>query len=112
MLADQGISSLVDPTVGYGWLVPLIAFAPPAVCVVIESFVVKRTLRLATSGFVSSVRRASLRLRVLQWMVVGATVFSLLGLGWLELIRHVTGNLIVLDELLGILPALFQPVLD
>ena len=107
MLADQGMSSLVDPTVGYGWLVPLIAFAPPAVCVVIESFVVKRTLRLATSGFVSSVRRASLRLRVLQWMVVGATVFSLLGLGWLELIRHVTGNLIVLDELLGILPALF-----
>ena len=107
MLADQGMSSLVDPTVGYGWLVPLIAFAPPAVCVVIESFVVKRTLRLATSGFVSSVRRASLRLRVLQWMVVGATVVSLLGLGWLELIRHVTGNLIVLDELLGILPALF-----
>ena len=107
MLADQGMSSLVDPTSGYGWLVPLIAFGPPAVCVVIEYFVVKRTLQLATSGFVSSVRRASLRLRILQWVVVGATTVSLLGLGWLELIRHVTGNLIILDELLGILPALF-----
>ncbi|MEE2682240.1 MAG: M48 family metalloprotease [Planctomycetota bacterium] len=103
LYADQLPGSLPKETTR---LLALLAFLPPILCVVVEFFVVRRTLYLATSGFVSSVRRASLRLRVMQWIVVGCTVLSLLGLGWLELVRTVTGDLVVLDELLAILPAL------
>ena len=107
MLADQGMIAFVDPLDGGLWVVPLLAFLPPLACVVLEYFVVQRTVRLATSGFASSLRRASTRLRIMQWIVVGSTAISLFGLGWLELIRHVTGNLVLLDELLAVLPALF-----
>ena len=107
MYADQEPGSFLEPADGLAWLPPLLAFLPPIICIVMEYVVVRRTLRLATSGFVSSVRRASLRLRIMQWIVVGSTVVSLIGLGWLEVVRQVTGNLVILDELLAIFPALF-----
>jgi STE24 endopeptidase len=107
MYADQGLGSFLEPPEDWAWLPPLLAFLPPVLCIVVEYVVVRRTLQLATSGFVSSVRRASVRLRIMQWIVVGSTVVSLIGLGWLEAVRHVTGNLVILDELLAIFPALF-----
>ena len=107
MYADQHPGAFVSMPDELTWLPPLLAFLPPVVCLVVEFLVIRRTLQLATSGFTSAVRRASVRLRVLQWVVIGCTVVSLIGLGWLELIRTVTGNLVVLDELLAVLPALF-----
>ena len=107
LLADQGLGSFLESPRELAWLPPLLAFLPPALCVLVEYLVVRRTLQLATSGFVSSIRRASIRLRIMQWIVVGSSVVSLLGLGWLEVIRHATGNLVILDELLAIFPALF-----
>lgn len=107
MLADQGLGASWSAESIPPWLPPLVAFLPPVACVVLEYVLIRRTLRLAVGGSPASILRAGTRLRVLQWIVVGCSVVSLAGLGWLELVRAATGDVVVLDELLSILPALF-----
>ena len=41
-----------------------------------------------------------------QWFSVGCCVLSLIAFGWLDVVRSFTGNLVLIDEVLGILPGL------
>lgn len=106
LLASEGISGFLAGDGQWFWILPLLAFVPPVLGVIIEMLVIRRTISEASAGFISSIRRATFRLRVLQWFSVLCCVVSLIAFGWLEVIRSVTGDLILIDELLGLLPGL------
>ena len=72
----------------------------------LELVLVRRTLAQASRGAMGSILRAGARLRLLQWIAVVSTMFAVIGMGWLELLRATIGDLVVIDELLAILPAL------
>ena len=104
LLAAEGFGGFFIGEGRWFWILPLLALLPPACGVLIELIVIRRTIVDASAGFVSSIRRATLRLRILQWFSVLCCVVSLIAFGWLEVIRAFTGDLILIDEVLGILP--------
>jgi len=104
LLAAEGFGGFFIGEGTWFWILPLLALLPPACGVLIELIVIRRTIADASAGFVSSIRRATLRLRVLQWFSVLCCVVSIIAFGWLEVIRSFTGDLILIDEVLGILP--------
>ncbi|HAW95146.1 MAG TPA: hypothetical protein DCX60_02615 [Phycisphaerales bacterium] len=106
LLAAEGFGGLHTGEGAWSWILPLSALSPAALGVMVEMVVIRRTIEDASAGFISSIRRATLRLRILQWVSVLCCAIALLVFGWLELIRSFTGDLILIDELLGILPGL------
>ena len=106
LLAAEGVGGFLAGEGPWFAGLPLLAFVLPACAVVLEMVVVRRTVAEASAGFISSVRRASSRLKVLQWFSVGCCVLSLIAFGWLDVVRSFTGNLVLIDEVLGILPGL------
>ena len=88
------------------WLPLLVAFVPPLLGLAIEMVLVRRTVRAAARGSLEVIMSSGRRLRILQWIAVVATVVAVVGFGWLELLRATIGNLVVIDELLAIIPAL------
>ena len=104
LLASEGFGGFFIGEGRWFWILPLLALLPPVCGVLIELIVIRRTIADASAGFISSIRRATLRLRILQWFSVLCCVVSLIAFGWLEVIRAFTGDLILIDEVLGILP--------
>ena len=104
LLAAEGFGGFFIGEDDWFWILPVLALVPPLCGVIIELVVIRRTIADASAGFVSSIRRATLRLRILQWFSVLCCVVSLIAFGWLEVIRGFTGDLILIDEVLGILP--------
>lgn len=106
LLADSGVGVLVAPSEEWMWLPLLIAFGPPVVGILLEMVLVRRTVREASQGSLDVIVKAGKRLRILQWIAVLATVIAVVGFGWLELLRATMGDLVIIDELLAIIPAL------
>ena len=106
LLADQGVQFNLVPAEGWQWVVPAVAFLPPLICLLIEMVLIRRAVRSASTGQRTVIQDASRRLRFIQWLSVLCSVVALLGMGWLELLRAQVGDLIWLDELLAIVPAL------
>lgn len=106
LLAAEGFGGFFIGEGTWFWLLPVLVLLPPTCGVFIERIVIRRTIADASAGFVSSIRRATLRLRILQWFSVLCCVVSLIAFGWLEVIRAFTGDLILIDEVLAILPAM------
>ena len=106
LLAAEGFGGFLVGEGAWFWMLPMIALAPAAIGVMVEMVVIRRTVAEASAGFISSIRRAGLRLRILQWLSALCSAIALVVFGWLELIRSWTGDLILLDELLAILPGL------
>ena len=66
LLAAEGVGGFLAGEGPWFAGLPLLAFVLPACAVVVEMVVVRRTVAEASAGFISSVRRASSRLMVLQ----------------------------------------------
>ena len=106
LIADSGLGSRVEPADAWSWAPLLVAIVPTLLGLLLELVLVRRTLAQASRGAMDSILRASARLRLLQWIAVLSTVFAVIGMGWLELLRATLGDLVVIDEVLAILPAL------
>lgn len=63
-------------------------------------------LRLDRRGRYRDAQRAEVVLLLSRLAAVGLHAFNVLALGWLDAVRHATGNLVGVDELLACLPVL------
>jgi len=84
-----------------GTLVPLLA-----VCLIVEAWMRLSWRALVRTGDGVIVDRAEAVLSGARWSVATIHVVAVLGLGWMDLVRSVVGDWILLDELIAVLPAL------
>ena len=106
LLADSGLGE-EDPSAGsWRWMPLAVAVLPPLIAILVELVLVRRTLHAASSGSMQAILAAGRRLRYLHWILFGSSILAMLVFGLLELVRSLTGDLVVLDELLAVLPCL------
>lgn len=106
LFADQGLGPVFTVPEGWRWLVPVVAYVPPLVCLLFEFILIRRTLDETTGGITTTLIKASWRLRLIQCVAVGCSVIALVGMGWLEILRESIGDMIVIDEIVAVIPAL------
>lgn len=82
----------------------LLLYALPAIILLLPMRELGRGLD--RSGRVGLVRLADRLCLGVRWGALGSHVIAIFFLGWLDAVRAIVGNLIVLDELIALLPAL------
>ncbi|MFK7962285.1 MAG: M48 family metalloprotease [Phycisphaerales bacterium] len=107
LLADDGFAAAgLLGVAEHPWLAPLVAVGAPALLVGLVGVLVGRHLRrVDRERHGAGLGRAERLLRRGRWGVVGLHVIAVVAAGWLDWIRGFTGDLVLLDELLALVPA-------
>jgi len=80
--------------------------APMLLVVLVVRVLAGRAVRgLETTGAYRAIRIAESALGASRWAAVAAYAFGVIVLGWLDVVRSVTGDLVLVDELLAMSPA-------
>ncbi len=108
LLAKDGGLSIEDGDMAIsGWGALAVAYGPIIALLVIAQLAVLRYQKRLTRGDTPRAIFAAERfVRVFRWLVLVHHVVIVLVFDWLGAIRGVIGNLIILDELIAITPAL------
>lgn len=103
-LRDAITRPLLSPWVspGEGAAISLALMA--ALAITTHVLIWRRGRRLSRTGNPREVRRADLAVGATWVIATGLHVFNILGLGWLDAVRGVVGNTVILDEVLALLP--------
>jgi len=91
---------------GSPWLAVGIAWGVTALILLVSAMVCLWLRIRMRRGDVTALRRAETVLRTQQWLVVVAMAVAVIGFGWVDVVRDLSGDLLILDEILAILPAL------
>lgn len=107
LLVDGGYGLALSWAAPAPWLVFVLALTPAAIAVFM-SWLVCRTVRIRVlrDGDASSVRRVARVFRLVRQLLILNMLLVILVMDWLAIVRHVTGDLILLDELVAICPVL------
>lgn len=107
LLARDGGLQFTDNMAITGWGALAIAFGPIIALLVISQVAVSWYQRRLTRGDTPRAIIAAERfIKIARWFVLAQHITIVLVFDWLGAIRDATGNLILLDELIAITPAL------
>ena len=107
MAVNGGVSPLGATWPLPDWLIWMLMWLTPALLVALAALGLRRFIRQLRRGTVPGpLIRADRIMRVTRWLIVAIGLASVLLIDGLGTIRRVTGNLILVDELLAIAPAL------
>lgn len=102
----QAIPSPLLPA-GSPLLVALLTLAPMlALALAADLLVAREARRLDRTGHWATIARAERWIAVSRGVGLAFHAFAVLGLGWLDAVRSATGDLVILDELVALLPLL------
>jgi diaminopimelate epimerase len=94
------------------WMAPAFLIGPVVVHVALLWCTVRSACRLMRTGRgASRAVTADRLLRLTPAVALMAHAVSVLALGWLDIVRSVVGDLVLVDELIAIAPALSAPIL-
>ncbi len=106
-MGDPVAASLGDALVLPNWAVVWGTLGPLfAVVVLVEAWMRLAWRTLVRSGDGLIVARADAVLAGSRWCIAVIHVIGVLGLGWLDVVRSWMGDWVLLDEIVGVLPAL------
>lgn len=107
LAADAGLSFFKDPLIHSHGITATAVILPMLIILLVQWIVTKASLRRLKAGKslrpIITVERMSNTARIVLLLL---HAFAVLGLGWLDLMRSMIGDVILLDELLTMLPAL------
>jgi len=92
----------------WGWPWTMLAAALPIALILAAAhgMVLWCDRRVSQAGKASPLRSAERLIRAARWLIIVHFAFSVLVLDWLGLVRSVTGNIVLVDELIALAPAL------
>lgn len=102
---------MVDRPLAAGLLTPLevtLAVIGPmaGICAVMWIVAARAANRMDATGSAGAIRTAEVALSVTRWAAVIVHAVGVIALGWLDVVRRETGDIVILDELLSMGPAL------
>lgn len=112
LLFEAGYGLTLAWAVERPWLVLILSIAPACIAVLASWLACRSILvRMPERVDPSSVRAMARSLRLARRVLILNAVLSILLLDWLVVVRGLTGNLILLDELVAIAPVLLSSLL-
>ncbi len=112
LLFDGGYGLTLSWAIEQPWLVFVLSISP-ACLVVVMSWLACRSVRVRMLDRTepTRIRRMAWTLRLARRLLVLNAVLAILFLDWLGVVRSLTGNVILLDELLAIAPVFLSSLL-
>jgi STE24 endopeptidase len=105
---DEGVIVGWDRLESWGWPWTIAAAALPIAIILLAAhgMVLWCDRRISTAGNAAPLRRADGLVRAARWLIIIHFAASVLVLDWLGLVRGTLGDLVLMDELVALLPAL------
>ena len=107
LAADAGLSFFTDPLIQNDGITTISVILPMLIVLLVQWIVTRASLRRLKEGKslrpIIAVERMSYAARI---SILLLHAFAVLGLGWLNVVRSKIGDVVLLDELLAMLPAL------